>query len=236
MMVQFGNAFFRYRNALFPLAFMLVFAPGPPIVADALSAAAAGLCVAVLGQILRVATIGLQYIVRGGRDRRVYAEGLVTEGLYAHSRNPMYVGNLFILIGVALVSNSWGCVAIAVPLFCFVYACIVSAEERYLLEKFGEGYRSYMCTVPRWFPRLNGLRATFAQTRFHWRRTLLKEYGTPFGWMMGIPALALWNLWRGGQWQERASAVEALLASMLATVGIWAVIRALKKSRTLVAD
>jgi protein-S-isoprenylcysteine O-methyltransferase Ste14 len=236
MMVRLGNFFFRYRNGLFPFAFLLVFLPGAVIFTDPLLAVAAGFCVALLGQSLRAATIGLEYIVRGGRDRRVYAEGLVTQGLYGHCRNPMYVGNLFILIGMALASNSWGCVAVAVPLFGFIYAAIVAAEEGYLLGKFGTGFREYMAAVPRWLPRLRGLGATFADSQFHWRRALIKEYGTPFGWLMGMPALALWNLWRAGYWELRPLAVEAMFGSMLVTVVIWGLIRALKKSRTLVAD
>jgi protein-S-isoprenylcysteine O-methyltransferase Ste14 len=231
-----GAFFFRYRNALFPVAFLLVFIPGPRICADPLHAAGAGLVALVLGQIVRGATIGLQYIVRGGRDRRVYADGLVTDGLYGHCRNPMYVGNLLILLGMSLASNSWSCIVLAVPLFIFIYVAIVATEERYLRSKFGVAFDEYVDTVPRWLPRPSGLRATFAAAQFHWRRMVLKEYGTPFGWLMGLAGLALWNLWRSGQLETRTEVVTTLLTAMLVTVVVWAVIRALKKSRILVAD
>ena len=55
-----------------------------------------GLMLAALGESIRCLTIGLDdHIVRGGRHGRVYANRLVTEGMFAHTRNPTYVGNLF---------------------------------------------------------------------------------------------------------------------------------------------
>jgi len=236
MMVALGNFFFRHRNSLFPLAFLIVLLPGPRIFDDPLLAAAVGCVVAIAGQVLRGATIGLQYIVRGGRDRRVYAADMVTDGVYAHCRNPMYVGNLLILVGVGLASNGWICIAVAVPLFASIYVAIVAAEEAYLLQRFGAAFEDYMHAVPRWIIRFKGLGSTVSQSRFHWRRAVVKEYGTPFGWVMGLFALALWNLWHAGQWTSRAQAVDALCVGMLVTVVIWAVIRSLKKSRALVAD
>jgi protein-S-isoprenylcysteine O-methyltransferase Ste14 len=236
MMVHIGNFFFRYRNSLFPLAFLIVLMPGPAMVANPLVATLLGLLVATVGQALRVATIGLQYIVRGGRDRRVYAEDMVTEGLYAHCRNPMYVGNLLILTGMIIVANRWPPAAVALPFFTFVYMAIVAAEEAYLQQRFGAAFLAYAAAVPRWRIQFKGIAETFAASRFRWRRAVLKEYGTPFGWLMGALALSLWNLWRAGLWHAREDAVTVLVAAMLATVVVWAIIRSLKKSRILVTD
>jgi hypothetical protein len=46
-----------------------------------------GLVVTITGQLIRGITIGLAYIIRGGKDRPVYAEDLVTEGMFNHCRN-----------------------------------------------------------------------------------------------------------------------------------------------------
>ena len=235
-MAAIGEFFFRFRNAIFPVAFLLVFLSGPRIFADPLVAAAAGFAITLLGQLVRILTIGLRYVIRGGRHRRVYAEDLVTDGLFAHCRNPMYVGNLLILVGVAVASNSWICVTVAIPLFTFVYVAIVAAEERYLREKFGEGFVKYTRDVPRWIPRLRGLRATLAESQFHWRRVLVKEYGTPVGWIGGICVICLWNLRQAQQLSERALAVDALLVVLVVTALLWVLMRVLKKSHTLVAD
>ena len=60
----------------------------------------AGAIVALLGGVVRGVTIGFVYIVRGGRDGKAYADGLVREGIFAHSRNPMYVGNILMAVGI----------------------------------------------------------------------------------------------------------------------------------------
>ncbi|NNE77219.1 MAG: isoprenylcysteine carboxylmethyltransferase family protein, partial [Pricia sp.] len=92
MMVKIGNFFFRTRNYLFPVFYVFLFLPFPRISEKYLPVFFIGLSIAVLGQLARMLTIGLVYIVRGGRNKRIYAEGLVTDGLFSHCRNPMYVG------------------------------------------------------------------------------------------------------------------------------------------------
>jgi protein-S-isoprenylcysteine O-methyltransferase Ste14 len=181
-----GTFFFRYRNLLVPVLFALLFVPGPRIEADSFMALATGVLLALAGQCLRAMTIGLEYIVRGGRNKRVYAEGLVTGGIYAHTRNPMYLGNLLILAGVAITTNSWICVAVAMPLGAFAYISIVAAEERFLREKFGDAYDAYARDVPRWSVRLRGLASTLRAGKFHWRRLLVKEYGTTTAWVAAV--------------------------------------------------
>lgn len=237
MLVGIGNFLFRFRNGLFPLAFLLVFLPGRELFPTDLVAAAAGALVALAGQFVRAATIGLKYIVRGGKDRRVYAKDLVTEGLYGHTRNPMYVGNLLILTGVSLASNSLTSVAIAVPLFIFVYVAIVAAEENFLRGKFGAAFEAYCRDVPRWRLRLQGLGATLAGMEFHWKRVIVKEYGTPAGWILGISVVLVENLWEAGDGlAEDAAVVRWVLAIVTATALGWIAARILKKTKTLVAD
>ena len=131
-MVRLGNFLFRYRNGLFPVAYLLLFWKSPPIFSNYLVGAALGLALALTGQIIRAATIGLAYIVRGGRNRQVYAEGLVQDGIFAHCRNPLYWGNFLMLCGLGLASNSFLFLVIGIPLFALIYFAIISAEENYL--------------------------------------------------------------------------------------------------------
>lgn len=236
-LVRAGNFWFHWRNTLFPFAFLLVFLPGPRLFDSPVTAALVGFAVAGLGQFVRAFTIGFKYVIRGGRNRRVYAEDLVTDGLYHHVRNPMYVGNLLILFGVAFASNSWGCVLVAVPLFLFIYSAIVAAEENFLRNKFGAGFDAFCRDVPRWIPRLAGLGETLGGMKFHWKRVIVKEYGTPLGWVCGVCILAIWNLW----YPDHSLAgedelVQDFLIVMGTMVFLWAVALYLKKSRTLVAD
>ncbi|RQP19812.1 MAG: isoprenylcysteine carboxylmethyltransferase family protein, partial [Parapedobacter sp.] len=103
-MIRIGNFFFRYRNYLFIFLYLALFIPSPPIFSEHtfgpkyyLYPLIIGLCITFAGQLIRGATISLAYIVRGGKDKKVYAEQLVTHGIFAHCRNPLYVGNILML-------------------------------------------------------------------------------------------------------------------------------------------
>ena len=185
-----GSFLFRYRNGLFVGPYFVLFLPSPPLVAGSESSPLTpllllsfGFAVSLAGQAVRCATIGLAYIVRGGREGRVYAEGLVTGGIFGHCRNPLYVGNILMLLGLGAMANSLLFVAVVMPLFLLVYGAIVATEEQFLRAEFGPGYAAYCQRVNRWWPRLSGLRATFASMRFNWKRWLVKEYNTLYIWL-----------------------------------------------------
>jgi protein-S-isoprenylcysteine O-methyltransferase Ste14 len=230
-----GHFLFRYRNALFPCAFALVLLPGRHLFAAPRVALGVGAMLALLGEAVRMLTIGLEYIIRGGRNRRVYAEGLVTEGLYAHCRNPMYVGNLLVLTGIAVASNSWTCLAVAVPLFTFFYVCIVAAEEEFLRTRFGATYDAYARDVPRWQVQWRGLAMTLRCATFHWRRVLMKEYGTACALIGGLCLLGLVSVHQsaGVHAHDYRVFFETLLA---VTVVAWLLAWGLKRSHVIVAD
>jgi protein-S-isoprenylcysteine O-methyltransferase Ste14 len=79
------------------------------------------------------------------------AQHLVLTGPYRFSRNPMYLGDLLILMGWALyVSNA---VALAAPLLFVLYMDLfqIPAEERALSDTFGERYTEFRTRVRRWF-------------------------------------------------------------------------------------
>ncbi len=230
-----GAFFFRYRDLLVPLACALVLVPGPRLATNPAGPLLVGTLLALAGQGVRALTIGLQYIVRGGRSRRVYAEDLVTEGVYAHTRNPMYVGNMLIVAGIGLAANSWSCLVLAASLAALVYEAIVRAEERFLRSKFGHVYDTYALAVPRWTLRCRGLRATLVRGQFHWRRLLVKEYGTTAALILALCAAACVSFVRSTG-AVPAGPARALVACAGVAVAFWATVRWLKKSRTLVAD
>lgn len=235
--IALGNFLFHVRNGLFPLLVPLALLPGRPLVPAPLRALLAGFVISGTGQAIRVATIGLRYIIRGGRNRRIYAEDLVTDGLYAHSRNPMYVGNILIMTGIAVASDSWTTVAITMPLFLLIYFAITAAEEDFLRRRFGAPFEAYCRAVPRFLPRLAGLGTTLRSMSFRWRRVLVKEYGTPFGWLSILCLLALWHAWKPHHSFAHHEALRnAVLALMLVATLLWATALYLKRSRRLVAD
>jgi protein-S-isoprenylcysteine O-methyltransferase Ste14 len=229
-MIQIGNFFFKYRNLLFILLYGLLFLPSPELFTEDIFHAAyktlpliIGLFVTVLGQAIRGATIGLAYIVRGGKDKKVYAEHLVSTGIFSHCRNPLYVGNILMLLGVGILANSLIYVAIIMPLFLFIYQAIVLAEENFLRGKFGADFDAYCSKVNRWIPSLKGIATTFSSMEFNWKRWVLKEYTTQFIWLAGI-ALLIIRLY-----QIENVMTNSIYAVILLAIG-YGIVRYLKKS------
>lgn len=192
--IAYGQWLFKYRNRLFTavlLALLVGFPPHPALGAPASDAwfDLLGLLVAGAGQALRAMVIGLEYIKRGGMNKKIYADNLVTGGMFSHCRNPLYVGNLLILAGLFVFQfNPWSALVGGV-FFLTAYHSIVAAEESYLGDRFGEAYAAYCRDVNRWVPRLAGLRGTLHSMRFNWRRVVAKDYGTAFYWLLGILVL-----------------------------------------------
>lgn len=199
-MVSIGNFFFKYRNWIFILFYAALFVPSWPLFSPAVFGEhyyiwpiGIGLFITCLGQLIRGLTIGLAYIVRGGKEGKPYAEGLVTEGIFKHCRNPLYVGNILMLLGVGILANSLFYVAIMIPVFLFIYQAIVLAEENFLRGKFGPGFDEYCKHVNRWFPNLKGIGGSLRSMAFNWKRWILKEHTTQFIWLIGIVLLLLLN-------------------------------------------
>ena len=198
-MIQIGNFFFKYRNWLFIIFYALLFVPGVPQLFTAKNFGEnyywypiiIGLIITILGQVTRGATIGLAYIIRGGKNKKVYAEDLVTTGIFNHCRNPLYVGNILMIAGVGVLSNSLLYVFIMIPFFLFIWQAIVLAEENFLRNKFGEQFNNYCARVNRWLPSLKGISTTFSGMKFNWKRYIAKEHTTTFIWLVGIVLLLL---------------------------------------------
>lgn len=235
-MVAIGNFLFRYRNALFPLTVILLLLPGPDLFDDPLQAAMLGALVAALGQLVRALTIGLDYIVRGGRGGQAYADRLVTGGVFAHCRNPMYLGNLLIITGLAVAADSWVALVVAPALFLFAYHCIIRAEEDYLLAKFDGEYVRYCERTPRLAFRLEGLAGTVRAMPFRWRRLVVKEYGTPVAWITGLALLAIINLLEDPGFEPSRHAIMGLVGIVGVAAALWLFARVLKKTGRLAGD
>lgn len=238
-MISIGNFFFKYRNWLFIILYLLLFLPSPPLFSGNafgdnyyLFPIITGLVITVLGQLIRGATIGLAYIIRGGKEGKVYAEQLVTTGIFNHCRNPLYVGNILMLFGVGVLSNSLLYVIIVMPLFLLIYQAIVLAEENFLRNKFGETFDKYCRRVNRWVPDLRGIGSTFRSMHFKWKRWILKEYNTQYIWLTGIVLILLFKYPQLTHYNEhKRNVLAAVLLPFLLLM--YFIVRFLKKSGRL---
>jgi protein-S-isoprenylcysteine O-methyltransferase Ste14 len=232
-MVKIGNFFFHYRNFLFPVFYLALFLPSPPILENYITAVVIGGIIALAGQSVRWTTIGLVYIIRGGKNRQVYAEKLVTDGIFAHCRNPMYVGNVLMLLGTGILSNSLYFLLIGVPFFVFIYQAIIRAEENFLHNKFGKEFEAYKASTGRWIPRFKGLATTLSSMTFQWKRVVLKEYNTSYIWLMGCTLLVLKHVYT----YESAATFDAALPVFLGVIFLFTAsyvgIKVVKKRKKL---
>jgi protein-S-isoprenylcysteine O-methyltransferase Ste14 len=236
-MIAVGSFFFRYRNMLFPVFVGLALLTCSPRLAFGdhtidLWLDLVGAAIAIAGQGLRMLTIGYEYIVRGGRQGKVYAEDLVQGGVFAHSRNPLYLGNLLIIIGMAVMVHSLPLYLIGIPFFIFVYAAIIAAEENFLRGKFGSDYEAYCKRVNRIWPNWAGFGRSIEGMRFNWRRLAIREYGTVFGLALAIIGIRAFTLYQV-LGEEAAPEIAGLLWCLVPVVVAYVGIRFLKKSGRL---
>jgi len=79
---------------------------------------------------------------------------LVVRGPYRHVRNPMISSVLFLLLGEALMLQSWPIGAWVLFFFAVNTIYLPLSEEKALARRFGSDYLTYKDNVPRWLPRL----------------------------------------------------------------------------------
>ena len=104
---------------------------------------------------LQYRLVGMYRIRRGGGGPGMDTppERLVTDGPFARCRNPMYLGHIIFLAGLALTLQSWPAAALAAGTAVW-FQFRVRRDERRLEERFGEPYREYAARVKRWVPGL----------------------------------------------------------------------------------
>ncbi|MBA3471128.1 MAG: isoprenylcysteine carboxylmethyltransferase family protein [Herpetosiphonaceae bacterium] len=79
---------------------------------------------------------------------------LVTSGVFAVSRNPLYLGGVCVLLGIALAVNLPWVLGLLVPSLIACHFVLIVPEEQYLAATFGEEYRRYAAAVHRWIGRV----------------------------------------------------------------------------------
>ncbi|CAN0195641.1 unnamed protein product [Phaeothamnion confervicola] len=231
--VQIGDWFFKYRNVAFPVMLVALFTTLPPQpfmgspVIDAWLDML-GLLLALAGSGLRGWVIGLAYIKRGGLDKKVHADTLVSSGMFAVCRNPLYVGNALVLLGLFVVHNNALAWFIGLAFFGTAYWGIVAAEEKFLLEKFGDDYRAYCARVNRFWPNFRHYREAVAGMHFNWRRVVIKDYSSIYTWIAGMMVLIAYEhaSWSGGSFLDGLSSI--IMPLLILTLLMFAV-RTLKK-------
>ena len=79
-----------------------------------------------------------------------HTDKLVTSGIYAFSRNPIYVGWFLFMLGLGISNLSIFVVLVSTLMLAVLYWAVILQEEEYLERRFGEEYLIYKSRVRRW--------------------------------------------------------------------------------------
>lgn len=134
------------------------------------------LLVSFLGLAIRAMVIG--FVPEGTSGRNTLSQKatvLNVTGFYSLVRHPLYLGNLFIWLGVSMFVRSWMLSVITVLVFWIYYERIIHAEEDFLEKQFGDDYVSWARQTPCIFPW--SIKWKSPGGPFQWKKVLKDEYG-----------------------------------------------------------
>jgi len=230
-----GNWLFRWRSYL-PLVLIGIFFlalyeyeyPGHSETLDALWEAAC-LFVSFFGLAIRIFTVGHTPKRTSGRNtKEQVAETLNTTGIYSIVRHPLYLGNFFMGLGLALFAHLWWLTLIYILVFWIYYERIMFAEEEFLRNKFGNEYIKWAESTPSFIPRFKNY--VKPNLPFAIKNVLKREYN---GFFMIIVVLFILEV-AGDLMSQQKFEVDLHWALILsAGFIIWIVLRTLKKKTAL---
>ena len=163
-----GGWLFRHRTALpLPIAVALLAIPSNQTQGSRW-AIPAGVILTSAGELLRL--WGVWHIGVVSRTRSNRLGPLIESGPFAFVRNPLYLGNIALWVGFALVARLIWLTPLILVLLATEYHAIVRWEEALLESRLGDAYRDYAARVPRWVPTLHHVRTLHLTLhhRGHW--------------------------------------------------------------------
>jgi protein-S-isoprenylcysteine O-methyltransferase Ste14 len=141
------------------------------------SEAMAYICLAVslFGLFIRVITVGHTPKNTSGRNTKAgqVADELNTSGIYSSLRHPLYLGNFFMWLGVAMLTENFWFIIAFILFYAFYYERIMYAEEAFLRNKFGNTYMEWAEHTPAIIPSFKNYLG--AKYTFSMKKVLKKE-------------------------------------------------------------
>jgi len=189
------------------------------------------LMVSLLGFAIRIYTVGYSADNTSGRNtERQVADVLNTRGIYSIMRNPLYVGNFFMWLGIAMLTGDFWFTVSFILFYFLYYERIIFTEEQFLRNKFGETYLLWAASTPIIVPKFSSF--IKSHNPFSWKKVLRQEKN-------GLAALFLifcafdvaGELVKGARDYN-----EPLLVAGLVSVLIYFVLKFLKYNTTLLKE
>ncbi|SUJ29032.1 Putative protein-S-isoprenylcysteine methyltransferase [Sphingobacterium spiritivorum] len=133
------------------------------------------LLISLTGLGIRMYTVGYSPKNTSGSNtiQGQLADTLNTTGIYSLVRNPLYLGNFFMWLGLAMLTENAWFVVCFILLYWMYYERIIFAEEQFLERKFGEEYTEWAARVPVFIPNFN--KFSKPELKFNINKVLFKE-------------------------------------------------------------
>ena len=187
------------------------------------------LVVSLAGLAIRSYTIGHTPKGTSGRNtKHQVADILNTTGVYSLVRNPLYLGNFFMGLGVALFAHLWWLTMIYVLVFWLYYERIIFAEEAYLRDKFGAEYLTWADRTPVIIPSFRNYKKSILP--FSFKNVLRREYN---GFFAVIVCLFLFETLGELITKRRLEFDSGWIAALAVGFVVWLTLRTLKKRTRL---
>lgn len=167
-----GNFFFKIRSFTpIPFIIALLYFANPTWLSVPI-----GILFISIGELLRIWAVGYA----GGTTRATAlgaARDLVTTGPYSYVRNPLYLGNLLLSLGITIFSHVPWLIPVLIIGYFIQYMPIIAVEETYLLESCGQVYEEYRGEVSRIIPNFRHYNNPSSHD-FSWSRAFKSERRT----------------------------------------------------------
>ena len=132
------------------------------------------LLVSLFGLAIRALTVGYTPKNTSGRNtENQVADYLNTSGMYSYVRHPLYVGNFFMYLGIAILTENLCFIISFVFAFWLYYERIMLAEERFLRNKFGDLYLEWSAKTGSFIPTFRKWKKP--DLKFSWKKILKQE-------------------------------------------------------------
>jgi len=183
-MVKTGDYLFKYRGQ-FPIILFIICIPiiaqtsYHDILPDQYQKIIkiCAISISTLGLFCRYYITGITPENTSGRNRdKQIAHRLNKKGPYSIVRNPLYVANYIIWIGLSIYSLSYILCIIVTLLFIIHYERVIMAEEEFLLQKFKDEYVVFCKKTPAFFPKLENYKKL--KYEFSIKKILRQEYSS----------------------------------------------------------
>jgi protein-S-isoprenylcysteine O-methyltransferase Ste14 len=169
-----GNYIFVNRSSLFPIVYsilLLFFTKqqdfNPKLITISIF-------LIILGLFIRLSVMSSANIVRAGG--KIQSKKLYVTGMYYLCRNPLYVGNMLIYLGMFLSLNNQSFFIAGTIIWLYLYQIIILTEEKYLAKTYKNKYKIFKKQTNRWIPNIFNLAKCIQSVNFFYKKGFVRDF------------------------------------------------------------